>query len=444
MKIWPTILVASNDISSEQKAPANYICDGSGDHVEINQALSYAESLQGAIVMLSRGNFNISNTLKIGNKTILTGQGISSIINVSNSLNKMVITNKADYTPGTRHATGNNFVALRDFHIEGNKYNQGAGADAIQCVAFNTVEHLTIENLFINEPWVAGIRTEFCTYFKILKNTVKDSGDDGIAVNEESFYGLVSNNIVIDTGQGGKSFGFPEGIEVQDGSHHVSVLNNIVRNAQNCAIAVNSHSGKPLCYNVAVANNLTKDSSYAVYIVGIYGSPCWNIIVTNNSDERLDFIDKPRFVFGSVMDSVLSSNTSKSPNYPFSLEGTTFRNLITNNTFVNPDSSPNGRTGVRLTGTMEDIRFQNNLIENYGWKGIRIYGPAKRLFIVDNNVLRCSHASGHCIDFDNYAYTDCVLTDNSLNGTYWSYDVATATYNVLASGWWQDWNKHTT
>lgn len=62
-------LVAAADAPASVRARAQYVCDGSADDVQINQAITDAKSVGGGIVQLSGGHFNLAATLSITGNT---------------------------------------------------------------------------------------------------------------------------------------------------------------------------------------------------------------------------------------------------------------------------------------------------------------------------------------------------------------------------------------
>lgn len=62
-------LVAAADAPASVRARAQYVCDGSADDVQINQAITDAKSVGGGIVQLSGGHFNLASTVTITGNT---------------------------------------------------------------------------------------------------------------------------------------------------------------------------------------------------------------------------------------------------------------------------------------------------------------------------------------------------------------------------------------
>lgn len=68
------IYVGSAELSDEQKLSCDYVCDGVDDQIEINQAIDSLPD-SGGEIHLSRGIFNITNTIYIRKRIKLTGEG---------------------------------------------------------------------------------------------------------------------------------------------------------------------------------------------------------------------------------------------------------------------------------------------------------------------------------------------------------------------------------
>lgn len=73
------ILVASADAPTRIQAQANYVCDGTNDQVEINQALTDLGTIGGR-VLLSEGVFNCTGAVQMRRRTLLMGQGRATIL----------------------------------------------------------------------------------------------------------------------------------------------------------------------------------------------------------------------------------------------------------------------------------------------------------------------------------------------------------------------------
>lgn len=67
-----TILVAAFDSPPKRKGSAIYVCDGTDDHVQINQAISASEA--GDTVLLAAGTCNVRGNLYPKGRTTFRGE----------------------------------------------------------------------------------------------------------------------------------------------------------------------------------------------------------------------------------------------------------------------------------------------------------------------------------------------------------------------------------
>lgn len=440
-----TVVVAAADAGSRQKVRADYVCDGTADDVQINAALSQVGASGGGMVFLTAGNYTLADTIKIPSDTILEGAGHGTRLAFAASVgDKTMITNNCGYTPGSRHATGNKNLTLRDMYIDGDKSNRGAGADSVWTVGFNTVENLTIGNVTIMNGWTAALRTEFCSYVVIAGNRIHNPGDDCIAINEETYYCSCYGNKLSDAGKGGKSYGASNGIEVQDGCRDVAVFGNSIDNCTADGIEVSIHSGKSASVNVAVNANTIRNCSCGVSVEGLSDTPQTGVSVTNN--QIIHTLDSANYgLQGKYTERlILVGNVVTTQYYGGILRESSLRCVIADNHFRNSLSAGNTGKCFLFMNTLTNIRFDGNVVDNFGWKGLEISGTVTNMHVVNNHIVGCTHGSSSCVRWDSPTSTRCVVNGNHLQGTHWSYDGATSTFDVLASGWSETWNTKET
>lgn len=87
-------MVASNDATQNVKVKADYVCDGTDDQTEIQNAVDAAFAEGGGIVKLSSGNFNLSAPITLHPTVTLLGQHGEQIFNPDQSVtsSRLVIT----------------------------------------------------------------------------------------------------------------------------------------------------------------------------------------------------------------------------------------------------------------------------------------------------------------------------------------------------------------
>jgi hypothetical protein len=436
-----SVIVAAADSSDRHKLQADYVCDSTADNIEINEALSQVKAIGGGMVFLSAGSYTLVDTIKIPSDVTLTGEGTATKLVFDISVgDKTMITNDCNYTFAQRHPTGNKNITIRDMYIDGDKANRGSGADSIWTVGFNTVENLTIENLMIVNGWTVAVRTEFCTYVTIANNRIHNSGDDGIGINEETFNCSCYGNRITDSGKGGKSYGAPNGIEVQDGARDVTVGRNSIENCDTDGIQVSTHTGKDGCINVSIDSNTVRNCESGVFVKGLSGTPQINVTVSNNvivatTDSVLYGLQA-----AYTEDVVFTGNTVNNRINAGRLADSNIRTIISDNIFHCTQDADNDKKGFLFSGILTNIRFVNNIVNNYGWKGLEISGTINNMHVVNNHIIGCTNGSGAAVRWDSPTSSLCVLNGNHLQGTHWSYDAATSTYDVLADDWTETWN----
>jgi hypothetical protein len=129
------LVVAASDASTHSKTGADYLCDGTGDQVEINNAIA-ALPTTGGCVVLTEGTFNIASSILIQNDNVTlvgagTGQrtggtqtGVGSKLKAASGVTSAVVL--VQRAANDRPVYG---VLLRDFLVDGNSI--GTGVDGI-------------------------------------------------------------------------------------------------------------------------------------------------------------------------------------------------------------------------------------------------------------------------------------------------------------------------
>jgi len=433
-----SLVVAASDAPAYQKAQADYTCDGDADEVQINIALTAAYTGGGGIVELSSGNFSLKDKILIPSNVTLKGQGFNTKLKFDTSIgDKTMITNNCGYVPGSRHPTGNVNITVRDIYVDGDKDHRGAGTDATWTVGFNTVQNLTIKNVYVVNGWTASIRTEFCTNVWIIDNDVDKSGDDGIAINEETYKCTCLGNHVNNTGLG-KSYGGPHNIEVQDGARDVVVAMNFSENAAStygAGVQISTHSGKSACQNVAVVQNICRDNPFGLQIYGISGTREKGITLANNQIFQAAAGSIWGITTSYCQDTVITGNKINTTKDGLRLQNENVNVIITGNALLNDASAGNSQAGMDLSGTLTNVSVVTNSINNFGYIGIITAGTLSGCHLAENQILGVTNGSGICIRFNAQTATSCTLMNNNLEGSYLYYDADTTTYQTIHDGW---------
>jgi hypothetical protein len=85
-KYWGTILVAAYNASPEERAGADYVCDGTADDVQINAALTDGGSAP-KLVKFTSGTFTLAAPIVMKADCIMEGQGVATLVRSDTTTN---------------------------------------------------------------------------------------------------------------------------------------------------------------------------------------------------------------------------------------------------------------------------------------------------------------------------------------------------------------------
>ncbi len=75
-----TLVVAASNSGAKSKAAADYVCDGTSDQTEINNAITALPSVGGKVLLLE-GTYNISGTITVGKANVtVEGMGAGTVL----------------------------------------------------------------------------------------------------------------------------------------------------------------------------------------------------------------------------------------------------------------------------------------------------------------------------------------------------------------------------
>ncbi len=181
----------------------NYNCDGINDHVEINKALAYIDSIGGGTVYLKGPHtYWIDDTMRIWSNTVLTGDPTAEIKLVANA-------GWSTQIPIFTARGGSYNIKITGFTIDGNSGNQteGLGEGYYNMIYFWNVKDVEVSHMHLEWGHGDGLRTEECSDIKFLYNDVYKLGHDGVYYiftnNTETAY----NSIVARTDSAARSQG---------------------------------------------------------------------------------------------------------------------------------------------------------------------------------------------------------------------------------------------
>lgn len=168
---------------------ANYICDGTNDHIQIQQAIDYLESVGWGKLIIKEGSYSIAATITVlyDNITII-GHGAKTLLTLANGVNSHVIKVWDGVT------TYKN-ITIRDLQINGNISNQVQQVGSKSGIHLELTEFCTVDNVIANyclDFWVSLNLWSGCKN-RVINCTTNYCWWDGIGViysNEN----IISNN----------------------------------------------------------------------------------------------------------------------------------------------------------------------------------------------------------------------------------------------------------
>jgi len=308
--------------------------------------LTGARTSKETVVIL--GAHTINATLTIPDFTCLVIQGKLTTVT---ALDTSLIT-------GDDEAGGNTDIDIIGVGgmIDGNKAGQGAGATSISTVDFVNCTNLRIIDLTIVNGWTAAIRYESCTNVLISNCIIDNSGDDGVAVNKLTKNSTVTGCVITNAGAGGKSFGAPCGIEVQDGAENITVTGNVCNGSLIDGIQVSSHTGEISPKEITIIGNTCDNNTNAgINVSGVVGVQMSGVAITGNNCQNN------------------TSNGIQVSRGEFCV--------------INGNFSRRNQRGINLTTSAHDNHVTGNYCESNNLMGILVDGGSDRNFIISNNVV---------------------------------------------------------
>lgn len=414
-----TYIVAANDSNNKQKA--DYVCDGTNDEVEIQQAIDALPST-GGLIWLLEGTYNISNTITISkNNTMITGGGHTTVINIMSNVPDPAY---------PFYATNVNDITIQNLKIDGNK---DATSVNVYGIYFNGVSRGKIMNCYIMDMGNHGMWIYNSPDMLISGNIVETCDGYGIYLRTDSDRCFVTENRVYNTGEYGIildscdhcaiSDNYDEG-SGQSGSNGYGIY---LANADN---------------NSVTANKLINDGSYGILLNGgnycsvtsnyVYSSGSHGIYLTNTSTNNTvgdntveDATNYGIYILTNSTDNAIVGNTVRS-NLSGIVLNESNNNTITGNTTM--ENSENGiyiyeaeynttssnisrrntKHGIYVVGGEDNVVTgnlcqDNDLGNTSTYDGIRLYQSD-----------RCVVTSNRCLDNDRYEISISTGTNKAL------------------------------
>ncbi|WP_394697886.1 disaggregatase related repeat-containing protein [uncultured Methanomethylovorans sp.] len=171
-----TGLSAAVTVYVDTDGSGNYNCDGTNDHVEINNALTYIDGLGGGTVYLRGPNtYWIDSTLNIGANTILTGDPTAEIKLVASA-------GWSSGVPMIANIGTDDDITITGFTIDGNSANQGVtlGAGYYNMMYFDYADNIEVSHMRLEWGCGDGLKISSGNNIEFIYNDVYKLGHDAL------------------------------------------------------------------------------------------------------------------------------------------------------------------------------------------------------------------------------------------------------------------------
>jgi parallel beta-helix repeat protein len=285
-----TLVVAASNATAAEKAGADYVCDGTGDEVEINEAIAVIAAIaggQGGMVQLTSGTFTLANPIVMSaNGVCISGQGIrGTIITLANGANCNVFT----YTGSTNVQ----FFSLEHFKVLGNGANNTGGCGVyIAPTGGATFWDFVARDVYVNGAGSDGFFAYDGHGFVLDHFLAEDCGGYGVNFPiTGSAEAEVRNGTFKANALGGIFMGMPGGIVAENEvANHPTGTAGITLGGTGCVATnneVESNAGMGIhCTGTAcliLGNYVETSGSYGIRVEGIGSAASSNMVESSGS-----------------------------------------------------------------------------------------------------------------------------------------------------------------
>jgi len=234
------LTVAANDTVAALKSGADYVCDGTNDHVEIQAALDALPATGGEVRLLD-GTYNCQVAITLDSNQTLRGCGINTILTTATA---SLVFLSAVGGSGTEK-TG---ITISDLQID------GATVSSVG-ISFSYVDYSVVYNTYIrrnNAGYHDGIRMVNSDFNRIVNNTLQDNDYEGLDVNTSN-NNTLSQNIIQNCFKG---------IYLDGGNNTISL--NVIEGSDDTGIDIRGNDENPA--NNTISGNVLQNNYYGIYV----------------------------------------------------------------------------------------------------------------------------------------------------------------------------------
>jgi hypothetical protein len=305
--------------TTPDKLNCDYVCDGTGDQTEINNAIlslptsqrSEGVTAYSGLVALSTGTFNLSGAIVIPNPEFIQIQGEggdNTTLYLSNNANSnMIQTNIASH-PGTAYN-----LVMTDLMLSGNKEgNASGGYGFYDGVGASHLDDSVFDRVFIYNTKNDGFKVNNAYTLKFHNSISEASGAKGIVVLNGADVSIDNSKIIQN---------LDDSIYVAAGNG-VRVMNNYIDISGNGKKGVDYRGDYGIVSNNFITDNstLTSGAATGVYLAGDKNVMSGNVVVASTA-----YLTKGYDVVSGA------DNNNGSANQSWLVSGVNFANAGTNN-----------------------------------------------------------------------------------------------------------------
>jgi hypothetical protein len=379
-----TIVVAASDSSAKSKAQADYVCDGTADNVEIQEAIDELPTTGGKI-LLEDGSFRITSAFDFSNAEYawFSGSGPCS----------KIISSGSNHIISAINQSKKNGLHISDMFLSGGGVNVGGDGIHLSNVSNFTLDNLHIENCGSGYDG-AGIFAEYADNGQICNNFVYSCRNGYL--NSQMEAGHVYN-VRIENNHFENST--DDDIHTQRGKNNL-VIGNICIGAGDDGIDTWGEQNTIIMGNQVLSDNTGHgieigDVSTGCIVNGNYVEGSKGINICLNGVDKISVLNNT--IVNAADIGIFVNNTTEGSSHPTNIS-------LKSNTIISPINE-----GIKITsGANHEIT--GNRIITPGGHGVYIKGD---VCTVENNYIQTP------VKYGILAITasNLLLTGNYCNGS---------------------------
>lgn len=397
-------------------ADDDYVCDGTADDVQIQEALDDIAAT-GGVVHLKTGTYDLTAIITIPSNTTLEGEGRTTIIKANASFD-----GTSSMINNSNTSSGNSYIVVKNLSIDGNQANRtgkvlqdtGGHSLMLRNCSYSRISNVTSYNGIISCLAIGrqsyNCIIEDCQAFNSWDHNILLLG--AVSGSLECKRNIVRGNTTYGAGQSTLQ---GVGIELATLSTYNTVVGNVCYDNMEGGIHMYNQSNYNtvvgnVCYNNNSANNggsisVVDHSNYNTICDNvIHASQASGILFTTSGAVGFTYGGKHCNVKGNIIYSCGYNGIRGNSDYDFEYSNIEGNNIDS----CGSTGSGNQQAGIYLKKTRV-VSVTNNHVTNCTAAGIQT-DTADRISVLGNHVE--SNASRGIYFDTSSTITDCVISDN--------------------------------